>query len=1100
MDAQVTTGAVSGTVFDPSNAPVPGVKVTIKDTATGTSRTVTTNDAGEYVANLLSIGKYQVVAEKQGFSRVVLSDIQLALNQTVRVDITLRVGSVSETVEVSGAPPLVDTTQSAIGTVETEQRIVELPLNGRNFVGLADLGSGVNSGVTGSTNNGTTFETARADQSLSVNGLSVLSNNFLLDGLDNNEFGNGAAVALPPPDAIAEFRTEESSMGAEFGRGGAAVNVVLKSGSNQVHGDAWEFLRNDVLDARNFFDQTRPAFKRNQFGFSLGGPIIKNKTFIFGDYQGTRVRESEPFISTVPTKLERQGDFTELATPLYDPLTTDPVTGNRSLLNPSNQYVIPSTRINTTGQNITNLYPLPNLSGVVNNYADAPSAPSSENSLDTRVDHAFRQADNLFGHYTFDDYNIIRPSPLGTLGGELCCPSTTLNRAQTFGLGWTHAFGTNMLNDARFGFTRYLVIANGLNYGQNLSEQLGIPYANRGDPSTSGLSYIAPSGFTSLGDSLFTPEFAAQDTYELSDSLNWVKNRHSLKIGIVYLHQGRRFLQITAPRGQFSFSGAYTENLATSTGGNGLADMLLGIPVYSEQDTLQGRYPTRYYSLSEYVQDDWHVSPNLTVNLGLRYDLFSPAGGQVGNFDLNRAIVVVSTGPGGVPHAGVKFDKHDWGPRVGLVWSPFGPKAILVKSSFGMFYGPEGNGFADLGENPPWLEQTSQNFNPLLIPTTAQLVSSGFPSTVVFPSPLDPVGAVKTTGSERLIPRFMEWNLTLAHEFGKNWILQAGYVGTRGYHMWNNEATNLDQPYLPLDSNFSDPTGNFGRPYFNVLPNLNTILPLDYAQLAFTYHSFQTSLNKKFANGFNLLVAYTFAKSLGNTDGDFAGEIQNAHDVRAANGETTPDIRHRMVLSYLWELPFGSGKRFLSHTPRGVNSLVGGWQVSGITTVQSGQAFTAALSFDPTNTGTYLPLPDVIHNPNDFSYNLAGQVALGCPPGKQTLTCYYNQTVFVVPPLAPGQVSAHQFGNEGVNMLRGPDYINFDFATIKSFAITERQKIQFRAEFFNIFNHPNFDLPGGARPIDLGTPSFADVPGGSSITATLPDNQREIQFALKYIF
>jgi hypothetical protein len=207
-----------------------------------------------------------------------------------------------------------------------------------------------------------------------------------------------------------------------------------------------------------------------------------------------------------------------------------------------------------------------------------------------------------------------------------------------------------------------------------------------------------------------------------------------------------------------------------------------------------------------------------------------------------------------------------------------------------------------------------------------------------------------------------------------------------------------------------------------------------------------------------------------------------------------------MVLSYLWELPFGSGKRFLSHTPRGVNSLVGGWQVSGITTVQSGQAFTAALSFDPTNTGTYLPLPDVIHNPNDFSYNLAGQVALGCPPGKQTLTCYYNQTVFVVPPLAPGQVSAHQFGNEGVNMLRGPDYINFDFATIKSFAITERQKIQFRAEFFNIFNHPNFDLPGGARPIDLGTPSFADVPGGSSITATLPDNQREIQFALKYIF
>jgi len=604
---------------------------------------------------------------------------------------------------------------------------------------------------------------------------------------------------------------------------------------------------------------------------------------------------------------------------------------------------------------------------VINNYVDDPSSPSNENSLDTRIDHEFREADHLFAHYTFDNYNIDRPSPLGNLGGEVCCPSTDLNRAQTFGLGWTHAFGVNILNEARFGFTRYLVMANGLNFGQNLSEQLGIPNANRGDSTTSGLSYIAPSGFTSLGDSLFTPEFVAQDTYELADSLNWIKNAHSLKFGIVYLHQGRRFLQITAPRGEFDFTGAYTEDLTTSSGGNGLADLLLGIPAYSEQDTLQGRYPTHYFSFSEFVQDDWHVLPSLTLNLGLRYELFSPAGGQVGNFDLTRDIVVVSTGPGGVPYAGVKFDKNDWGPRVGLAWAPFGPKTILVKSAFGMFYGPPGNGFADLGENPPWLEQNSQNFNPLLIPAASQLISSGFPATVVFPDPMNPSGAVKTTGSTRLIPRIMEWNLTLEHEFGKNRMWQAGYVGTRAYHMWNNEATNLDQPYLPLDSNFSDPTGNLGRPYFNVLPNLNTIVPLDYAQLSFNYNSFQTSLNKRFADGFNMLLAYTLAHSLGNTDGDFAGEIQNAHDVQAAYGSTTPDIRHRIVLSFLWELPFGPGKRFLANSPKAVNLLAGGWQVSGIATTQSGQAFTGALSFDPTNTGSYLPLPDVIHNPNDFS-------------------------------------------------------------------------------------------------------------------------------------
>ena len=279
LHAQVTTGAVAGTVFDSSNAPVPGVKITLTDAATGASRILSTDSSGAYLANLLSIGTYDLTAEKEGFSRAVLSGIQLGINQTLRVDVSLHVGSIAQTVEVNAAPPLVDTIHSSIGTVETEQRILELPLNGRNFVGLADLGSGVNSGVTGATNDGTTFETARANQALSVNGLSVLNNNFLLDGLDNNEFGNGAAVALPPPDAIAEFRTEESSMAAEFGRGGAAINVVLQSGSNQLHGHLWEFLRNDKLDALNYFAPSRTPFKRNQFGFSVGGPIQKNRTF-----------------------------------------------------------------------------------------------------------------------------------------------------------------------------------------------------------------------------------------------------------------------------------------------------------------------------------------------------------------------------------------------------------------------------------------------------------------------------------------------------------------------------------------------------------------------------------------------------------------------------------------------------------------------------------------------------------------------------------------------------------------------------------------------------------------------------------------------------
>ena len=359
-----------------------GVKVTVIETATNTGRTLTTSDQGEFAANLLSIGAYEITAEKPGFSKARRSGLQVGLNQTVRVTFSLELGSVLQTVDVSAAPPLVETARSSLGTAETQQRIVELPLNGRNFVGLASLGSGVNSGVTGATNGGNTFETARANQALSVNGLSVLNNNFLLDGLDNNEFGNGAAVALPPPDAIEEFRTEENAMGAEFGRGGAAINVVLKSGTNQIHGDAWEFLRNDKLDARNFFDPARTPFKRNQFGVAVRGPIKKDRTFLFGDYQGTRVREAQPFISTVPTPAEQTGDFTELRTVLYDPQTTDPVAGTRSLLNAANPYAIPANRINPVGQNVVNLYPLPNTPGLVNNYVNNPSAPSNENLMD----------------------------------------------------------------------------------------------------------------------------------------------------------------------------------------------------------------------------------------------------------------------------------------------------------------------------------------------------------------------------------------------------------------------------------------------------------------------------------------------------------------------------------------------------------------------------------------------------------------------------------------------------------------------------------------------------------------------------------------------
>ena len=1116
--AQVDRGSIVGTVSDPSGANVEGAKVVIRNLATDQPVEVTTDSSGAYAANLLRIGAYSVTVERQGFKRAVEPNVEVGVNQVVRVNLTLQVGAATESVQVTGTAPLLQTETSSLGTIETERRISDLPLNGRNFIQLAYLGPGANSGQSGSNVSGGVFENERANEALSVNGLRVSNNNFLLNGVDNNEFGLGGVVVLPPPDAIQEFRTEENSMSAEFGRGGAAVNVVLKSGTNRVHGGAYEFIRNDVLDARNYFasppPSPKPGFKRNQFGFFLGGPIKKDKTFIFGDYEGSRVREALTSVSTVPNAAERAGDFTDRLTgdtfspcanpapselfdtgTIFDPFSTHNYTcingGTVSLRNPissNNQLnVIPPNMLNTTGQNIVALYPMPNAAGLVNNYLSNPNRVNDQDSFDIRFDHHFREQDQIFVGYSFGDVRSVRPGPLGDLGGTDCCPSRDKTRSQHTSLGWTHTFSGHLLNDAHGGFFRYAVNALPLLFGKDLSAQVGIPFANRGDVNSSGLSFIDVSGFTSLGDSLWTPEHAFENIYQIADTVTWVRNKHSFKFGVDFRRQQRNFFQLTASRGQFSFPGGYTADLSTSTGGNGVADLLLGIPNSSGQDFLTGLYPTRYWDLAEFVQDDYHIRPNLTLNIGLRYEVTSPANGRVGNFDLERAVVVNSYGQNAVPHAGVNFDKSDWAPRVGLAWSP--QKNTVVHSAFGIFYSSEGNIFDDLGLNPPQLSFTSHFFNVGQVPSAGQFISAGFSPNIPFADPNHPSGVVRTTGPVRRMPRIMEWNLGLQHQFAQNWVAEIGYVGTRAYHLWNHEVSDLNQPFAPVDSNFSDPSGNMGRPYFNVLPDLSNVLPLDFPQLQMFYNAFQTSLNKQFSNGFNFLASYTFAHNLGNADGNVGAAIQDAHHPEREYGPVLPDLRHRFVVSYIYELPVGRGRHFLSDLRGVADAILGGWQVGGITSAQSGEAFTAGMSGDLSNTGSGSYRPNQIGNPYNFSIDQGGQANLGCVPGHQTLACWYNPAVFVAPPLAPGQQSAHVFGDSRIGNLRGPKLVNVDLVLQKSFKIRESQQIEFRSEFFNALNHPNFGLPG----------STVDEPGGASITGTSTDN-RQIEFALKYTF
>jgi Carboxypeptidase regulatory-like domain len=1101
--AQIDKGTIAGTVKDAQGAVVPGANITITDTDTQQQRSLVTDKSGAYSAELLTAGTYSVAAEASGFTRAQLPGVQVGVNQVVRIDLELNVGSASQTVEVSAAPPILSTETSSLSTIETGQRIVNLPLNGRNFTQLAWLGPGATPGSSAGIGLTTSTDDPRQGVQLAVNGLFGFDNNFLLDGVDNNEFGEGTIAVQPSPDALQTFSIEESSMKAEFGRGGAAVNAVLKSGTNSFHGGGFEYFRNSALDAANFFATTgKPPFKRNQFGGFLGGPIIKDRTFFFGDYQGTRYNEGVTYVSTVPTQAERNGDFSALGLALYDPYTTAS-DSSRALINPANPGVIPTNRIDPVGKAVVNLLPLPTVSGAqTNNYVTSPSQTYTDDQFDARVDHSLRPADHLFAHGGYERIVFSKPPPLGAAGG--CCNgigSHIKTRYQNYAVGETHTFSSNLLNDARFAYIRFGVGTLGYNSGKDISEEAGIPNANRGDANTSGLSLFNLSGYgfnNTMGGPTYVPELVADNTFQVADSVILIHGRHSIKFGVDFHRMQRNFYQSQAPAGQFTFTGQFTQNLNaqptdpnySGEQGNAIADLLLGIPIAREQDGLAGKDPTRYWELAEFAQDDYRVTDKLTLNLGFRYDIFSPVGGKVGNFDLARGVLVNNYGPNAVSNAGVKFDLSDIGPRFGFAYNVLGNGKTVFSGAFGEFYSPEGNQFNDIGENPPLLQYYSQQLTATTIPGASTLLSAGFPTILPSIDPANPTGQVKTNGPTRKAPRVLEWNLAAAQQLASTISLRVAYVATRATGIWNNEVSNLDQPLQPLDSNFSDSTGNFGRPYFNQLPGLSSIYPIDYPNFSLFYNALQTKLEKRLSNGSTFLAAYTWSKNLGTSNGQVGGQIQNAHDAKAQYGYVDPDYRHRFVASYTYELPFGRGRRFGGNLNRAVDAVAGGWQTAGIITARTGEAYTAFLSYDPTNTGTGGPWPNRIHNPKDFSFNVSGQQALGCPGGKQTLTCFYNPAAFVIPPLAPGQLAAHEFGNSGNGALRGPDQVNVDFSAIKDFHVTEAHTVQFRAELFNMFNHPQFQIPG-ANP---------NVPGGQAITSTLTDNQREVQFALRYTF
>jgi hypothetical protein len=1113
VQAQVESAKIVGTVRDASGAVLAGAKVTVANTGTNVTRSLVTDSSGDYVVTELRPGTYTVAVAETGFKQAIQAPFQLDVNQVVRVDLTLAVGNVNERVEVTAAEPLVESQTASIGQVVEEQRVHELPLNGRNFVQLAYLTPGVNQGPnTGYTvQQGGIPEDERGNAAIQVNGLTATNNNFLLNGFDNNEQQIGIEVIQPSIDAIQEFKVQTNNFGADIGRGGAVVNAVQKSGNNQFHGSAYEFLRNSILDAKNYFDDpTTPIapFKRNQFGASFGGPIVRNKTFFFGDYEGTRIRQSQTDISTVPTPAERGGNFSDLlpGTQIFDPLTYDPVTNSRTAF-PGN--IIPpcvgTTQRSASGGgcldpaalNLVKLFPDPNRPGVANNYLSNPVLSNNQDTFDVRVDHQLTK-DSLFATFSYGNVKNHRPDPFPGIAGGGTFSGNVTNLARAAGISDVHTFSASKINEFKIGYSRYVVEAVQNFAGQPLSQQVGIPgiFDPNNAFATGGLPYIGFSALSPIGTTDWFPEILRENNYQLLDAFSYVHNRHAFKIGGDVRLRNHGFFQTQNSRGDMTFDQQFTSDLNSGNGGSDLASFLLGYPISAFRDGQKGSFGMSWWEISAYFMDDFRVTPKLTLNLGLRYDIFTPNVEQqdrLANFNFASGQFVAPGMPGVSRSGNVVTDLNNLAPRFGFAWTPGSGKTVL-RGGFGIFYDIQANqNDAQLAYNPTGLF-FSQNFNnPPSSPDLALSLSNGYP-TPVYPTLANPSGRASAAFFNNRTSYIEEWNLNVERALSNSMVFQIGYVGTHGVKL--AQLANQNQPVLPLDTNFCGPAlsncnqANYGRPYFATVPDIGPIRAEGHNVGSIT-HGLQMKFEKRFSAGWSMLDSYTWQHTIGQTEENEYLEPQNTHNPAAERGSNGPDYRHQFTSAWSYELPIGPNKRFLAGNGP-MRWFTGGWQLNGIIAMYSGEALTPLLSFDPTNTGSGAPRPDIIGDPNNF----ANATSVGCPSNSQSLQCWYNPLAFAVPGLAPGQSNAHLFGDARRGILRGPAQYNVDFSVFKDFNFNENKTLQFRAEFFNLFNTPEFGLPYAA--VDTtGSPGSPGLAG--SISSTVHD-PRQIQLALRLTF
>lgn len=1058
--AQQDMGYITGSVTDPSTAAVPGAVLTITQPSTGLRYTAASNQAGNYSAGPLRVGTYEVSISKEGFKSQVIAQLQVHAQDRVRLDFSLAVGDTTQRVEVTAEAQLLERQSAALGLAVDEQSIRQLPLNARNFQQLAVLAAGTSTAIRNKDQAGGYYS----------HGQHTGQNNFILDGVDNNSYvmglqDNKAQVVIPSLDAIQEFKIETSNFSAEFGaNAGSVMNVSIKSGTNNIHGTAYEYLRNDKFDARptfSYLDRTGDGradpeiLRQNQFGATLGGPLRRNKTFWFASWEGLRIRHSQSFLATVPTAQERQGIFDPRVGVVRDPVSNVNFPGN----------AVPKSRWDSVAAGLVDLWPAANFngSGTRANYVSGPPWTETKDQVDARFDHSFSDRDKVFVRYSFNRYLNARfsPLPLPARGSAGNNNGYDDNHGNSVAASWTHILNPSLVNEARFGMP-ILEAHNRQLSTESLAEKYGIKGIQLFDP-VKGLPQMTFNGgvnYDTLGETTGAPNWKVSQSQQFLDNITWTRGRHMLKAGADIRLSGSRIIGASNAVGVFNFNGKFT--------GVSLADFLVGWANTFAQGTIQsGDQIFRNYMF--YVSDEWKVTQKLTLTLGLRYELNSPW------FDKNNRMTQLELAPG--PNYGnllpvaadarswseralVNTDTNNWAPRIGFAYRP--SERWVVRAAGGVFYGGQENLGANARAFQNWPYQIAKTL-PSTRTTPALILAQGVPANFLDPGKTLPANSSMQIWDRHFpLPTVYQWNVSLQRQFNANTVLKAAYVGSSSSYIRGQINFNSALP--------GDPQTEIARRPFPSLAALRLTTPYGHH----SYEGLDLQLERRFSAGFSVVSSYTWGHSIDNVkdqQGPESNTLQNRSNWAADRGNSGYDIRHNFTVGYVWEVPYGRGKRW-NGGPM-LNAVAGNWQISGFVLVASGLPYTPTYP----NGADALGTSGIDQwRPNRIA---SGTVANPTPDN------WFDRTAFVRP--CVGTVCT--FGNSGRNILFSGGRRNFDFGVSKYFRITEWLRTQVRAEGFNMFNTPAYDVP---------TSNLGSVDAGKvRSTYSVP---RQLQFALRLEF